>query len=217
VGNWESFVADELVAYVDSHYRTIADRASRGLTGHSMGGYGTIRIGMKRPEVFSSLYLLSPCCMAANAQSAARFGKAEAIQSPAEVEKADFATKAALASAAAWSPNPKSPPFFFDLPSKNGDFQPAVAARWAANAPLAMIDQYIPSLKKFHAIAFDAGAQDTGIAATIKTLHEILNAYEIKHTFEIYEGTHVSRIAERVETRTLPFFSNNLVFGRPSK
>jgi hypothetical protein len=50
-------------------------------------------------------------------------------------------------SAAAWSPNPRNPPFFFDLPSKEGQVQPAIAARWAVNAPLAMIDQYIPNLK----------------------------------------------------------------------
>ncbi len=42
-GNWEDFVSKELVAYIDQHYRTIAKPASRGLAGHSMGGYGTIR------------------------------------------------------------------------------------------------------------------------------------------------------------------------------
>src|SRR5215831_19312390 len=54
-GDWETYVARDLVAYIDSHYRTIADRMSRGLAGASMGGYGAIRIGMKRPDVFSSL------------------------------------------------------------------------------------------------------------------------------------------------------------------
>ncbi|MGC9972887.1 MAG: alpha/beta fold hydrolase [Bryobacteraceae bacterium] len=212
-GDWENFVASELVAYVDSHYRTIPGAAGRGLAGHSMGGYGAIRIGMKHPEVFSSVYLLSPCCMAASIQPGGPgMAPAEAIHSPADVEKANFFTKAAIASAAAWSPNPKNPPLYFDLPSKNGEFQPAIAAKWAANAPLAILDQYIPNLKRLHAIAFDAGAQDAAIAATIKVLDGILNAYEIRHTFEIYEGTHLSRIAERIETKTLPFFSTNLSF-----
>jgi S-formylglutathione hydrolase FrmB len=214
-GDWENFVASELVAYVDSHYRTIPGAASRGLSGHSMGGYGAIRIGMKHPEVFSSVYLLSPCCMAARMQPGGLgMAQAEAIRNPAEVDKANFMTKATLASAAAWSPNPKNPPLYFDLPSRNGEFQPAIAAKWAANAPLAILDQYIPNLKRLHAIAFDAGAQDAGIAATIKVLDSILNAYEIRHTFEIYEGTHLNRIAERIETRTLPFFSSNLSFSR---
>jgi S-formylglutathione hydrolase len=109
-GDWDRFVSEELVAYIDSHYRTIAQVASRGLAGHSMGGYGTIRIGMKHPEVFSSIYILSPCCMIPNVnpQSPA-MAKAAAIQSAADLAQADFGTKAAVASAAAWSANPKKP------------------------------------------------------------------------------------------------------------
>jgi S-formylglutathione hydrolase FrmB len=59
-GNWEDFIAKELVGYIDGHYRTIAKKESRGLCGHSMGGYGALRIGEKNPDVFSSVYLLSP-------------------------------------------------------------------------------------------------------------------------------------------------------------
>src|SRR5688572_10432178 len=53
VGDYESIVADDLVEWVDANYRTIAERDSRGLAGHSIGGYGTIRVAMKHPEVFS--------------------------------------------------------------------------------------------------------------------------------------------------------------------
>lgn len=65
-GDWETYIAEDLVAYVDKNYRTIPDRLSRGLAGHSMGGYGAIRIGMKRPDVFSSLYIMSACCLINN-------------------------------------------------------------------------------------------------------------------------------------------------------
>ena len=65
-GDWERFVAEDLVAYMDGHYRTLANRMSRGLAGHSMGGYGALRIGMKRPDVFFSLYIMSACCLTAN-------------------------------------------------------------------------------------------------------------------------------------------------------
>lgn len=58
-GDWETFLAVELVSYIDSHYRTIPNRMSRGLVGHSMGGYGTFRLGMKHPEVYSSLFSMS--------------------------------------------------------------------------------------------------------------------------------------------------------------
>lgn len=148
-GDWESFVAEELVAYVDNHYRTIPKAASRGLAGHSMGGYGTMRIGMKNAGVFSSIYALSPCCLTSyriGGRGPDRIAKAESIQTVAEVREADFGTKAMFASAAAWSPNPKKPPLYLDLPWKNGEIQPEITAKWAANSPLAMIDQYLPDL-----------------------------------------------------------------------
>ena len=64
-GDFEKFISHDLVAYIDAHYRTIPNRESRGLVGHSMGGYGASRIGMKHPDVFGSLYIMSPCCMSA--------------------------------------------------------------------------------------------------------------------------------------------------------
>src|SRR5215475_808825 len=65
-GDWESYIAEDLVSYMDKNYRTIPDRMSRGIAGHSMGGYGAVRIAMKRPDVFSSLYILSACCLMNN-------------------------------------------------------------------------------------------------------------------------------------------------------
>ncbi len=62
-GDFERFIYHDVVAYIDAHYRTIPDRESRGLAGHSMGGYGAARIGMKHPDVFGALYIMSPCCL----------------------------------------------------------------------------------------------------------------------------------------------------------
>jgi enterochelin esterase-like enzyme len=62
-GDFERFVSHDVVAHVDAHYRTIPERRSRGLVGHSMGGYGATRIGMKHPDVFGALYIMSPCCL----------------------------------------------------------------------------------------------------------------------------------------------------------
>src|SRR5215472_4791458 len=59
-GDFEMFVARDVVSYIDAHYRTIPSRDSRGLVGHSMGGYGAARIGMKHADVFGSLYIMSP-------------------------------------------------------------------------------------------------------------------------------------------------------------
>jgi enterochelin esterase-like enzyme len=63
IGDWETFIAQELPAFIDSRYRTIASRDGRGLAGHSMGGYGTMRVGMKQPSAFAALYAMSSCCL----------------------------------------------------------------------------------------------------------------------------------------------------------
>ena len=53
-GDFENYVARDVVAYMDAHYRTIPKRTSRGLVGHSMGGYGASRIGMNSGPPSSS-------------------------------------------------------------------------------------------------------------------------------------------------------------------
>jgi len=215
-GDWEGYVTRDLVAYVDSHYRTIATPAGRGLAGHSMGGYGTIRLAMKYPGVFSSIYVLSACCLTANLNPQGQaFAQAEAIHTPDDVAKAGRGPITMLAEAAAWSPNPKNPPFFFDLPVKDGVVQPAVAARWVANAPLAIIDQYVSNLRKLHAIAIDVGDKD-GLSKSNQELSRILSEYDIPNLFEIYDGDHTNHIALRVERNVLPFFSMNLTFDKES-
>ena len=210
-GDWENYIARDLVNYIDSHYRTIPDPAARGLAGHSMGGYGTIRLAMKDPGVFSSIYILSACCLTANLNPKGdSYAQAEAVHTPEEAAKLSRGPITILAEAAAWSPNPKNPPFFFDLPVKDGKPQPEIVAEWAANAPLAMIDQYIYNLRKLHAIGMDVGDKD-GLARSNRQLSDVLSTYEIAHTFETYDGDHTNRIAERVRTKVLPFFSVNLL------
>jgi S-formylglutathione hydrolase len=208
IGDWEGFVANELVAYIDSHYRTLAKPESRGLAGHSMGGYGAIRIAMKRPGIYSSVYAMSPCCLAApNPQPGP--SRAESVKTDEEIAKADFGTKAALASAAAWSANPKNPPLFIDLPVKDGVAQPSVIARWAANAPVAMAGQYIGNLKRLKAIAIDMGDKDR-LMPGAKDLVSILEAHGVPHSFEVYDGDHVNHVSDRVETSVLAFFTRHL-------
>src|SRR5579864_836929 len=171
-GDWETFITQDLVNYIDSHYRTIATRESRGLAGHSMGGYGTLRIGMKYPEVYAALYPMSSCCLMNNpgagrgAPPAAKQADGKAFTPPADAAKGKGKGgrggfgNANFAEAAAWSPNPMNPPQFFDLPTKDGQVVPAIAAKWVANSPLAMVDQYASNLKKYKVIMMDCGMQD---------------------------------------------------------
>jgi S-formylglutathione hydrolase FrmB len=215
-GDFERFIAHDLVGYIDAHYRTIARRTSRGLVGHSMGGYGASRIGMKHSDVFGSLYIMSPCCLApmgARPVDPAAEKALEAVKTPADSAKLPFGLRVQLASAAAWSPDPKNPPLYLDLPTKNGAADPDVVAKWAANAPLAFVDQYIGDLRQYRAIAIDVGDQD-GLRAGAGKLHEVLDNYGIANTFEVYPGTHTSAVADRFQNHVLPFFSKNLCSGK---
>ena len=214
-GDFERYVAHDVVAYMDAHYRTLPNRASRGLVGHSMGGYGATRIGMKYPDVFGSLYIMSPCCLAARGAGPIdpQTVKAlEAVTSAADSAKLPFGLRAQLASAAAWSPNPKKPPLFLDLPVKNGVADPEVLAKWAANSPLAFVDQYIGNLRRYAAISIDVGDQD-GLRAGAAKLHETLDSYGVANAFEVYSGTHTSAVADRFQNHVMPFFSKHLCAG----
>ena len=209
IGDWESFIAKDLVAWVDAHYRTIARREGRGLSGHSMGGYGTLRIGMKHPEVFGAIYAMS---------------SAAGMQPPgAEAVKAQFArltpelrskpkdsANAILTEASAWLPNPQKPPYYFDLPfDADGNPVPLAAERWAANSPLVMVDQSVPALKSFSGIALDVGDQD-GLAASNREFVAALQRLGVPHQFEVYEGTHGNKVGARFTGNVLPFFEQHL-------
>ena len=85
-------------------------------------------------------------------------------------------------------------------------------AKWAANAPLAMIDQYVANLRQYKAIAIDIGDKD-GLKADNDALHAALDRYKIAHSYEVYPGGHVDGIDEQMQTKVIPFFAKNLVFS----
>ncbi|MBZ5674386.1 MAG: alpha/beta fold hydrolase [Acidobacteriia bacterium] len=217
-GNWETFLTEDLVSYIDSHYRTIASRESRGLAGHSMGGYGTLRLAMKYPEMYAAIYPMSSCCLMNNPFAAGR-GPAPAPKQGDAKGKAgpgNVFANVGSAQAAAWAPNPMNPPQFFDQPTKDGQVVPSVAAKYLANSPLAMVDQYSSNLKKYKAFMMDCGLQDS-LQGSNKELDESLTRLGVPHNYETYEGDHTNHVKDRWELKVLPFFSNNLSFTAPKK
>jgi putative cell wall-binding protein len=52
---WRSMFTSELLPLVDAEYRTIDDRAMRGVSGVSMGGHGAFTVGWAHPELFGSI------------------------------------------------------------------------------------------------------------------------------------------------------------------
>ena len=155
-GNWEDFISRDLVSYVDSNYRTIPQAASRGITGHSMGGYGSIVLGMKHPDIFGAVYSLSACCtslLADMGPSNTAWRTALKFKSKNDFQTDSFNNVYAIAltaMAAAFSPNPNRSPLFvnFPLQLENNILVPngIAYARFQAKLPVNMVTEYISNL-----------------------------------------------------------------------
>jgi enterochelin esterase family protein len=58
-GNYEDFIIDELITLIDDTFNTIADRDHRAIAGHSMGGYGALKLAMFHPDLFCATASMS--------------------------------------------------------------------------------------------------------------------------------------------------------------
>jgi enterochelin esterase-like enzyme len=216
-GNFENFVADELITYIDSHYRTLARPESRGLVGHSMGGYGASRIGTRRADRYGALYLMSPCCQSAMGTRGLTAEDARtifAMTSPEQSESMGFNLRGALALSAAFSPNPNRPPLYLDLPvDEDGNERPEIVAKWTANAPLAFLDQYATLVRHYPAVGLDVGDRDSLVGDTT-LMNEALQNLGVTTEFEVYSGDHTNRVAYRIQDHVLPFFGRYLDFSQ---
>lgn len=211
IGDWETFIAKDLVEAIDARYRTLAKRESRGLSGHSMGGYGTLRIGMKHPEVFGALYAMSSAADTRTPPDANASRTQHERMAGAEIKaQPRTMTDGPLAQASAWAPNPQKPPYFLDLPfDAKGEAVPLVAERFIANSPVVMADQYAAALQRYRAIMLDCGDQD-GLKDGNARFSDALKRLGVAHDYAIYEGNHGNRIGERFTGNVLPFFEKHL-------
>jgi enterochelin esterase-like enzyme len=207
-GHFRQFIARDLVAYIDSKYRTIAKREARGLAGHSMGGYGTWVVGMTYPEVFDSIWAQSACCVSPRTETPESAAAMAAVPY-AGVDQAGFGMRAGLASAVAWAPNPNNPPYYVDFPAKDGEIDPLVIAKWANNSPLAMVASHVHALRTFDGIGLDVGDKD-GLVTDDTLIHQELEKFGIEHEWAVYPGTHTDKIGERFSSVVLPFFAKHL-------
>jgi len=226
-GMWSDFTAKELVAFIDKNYRTIPTKESRGLSGVSMGGYGAIKIGMLYPEVFSSVYALSPAIL----DLANEFGStgncykiASKIKTLDDLKKEPvFEAHVAIAMGRAFSPNPDKPPFYTDLPfTYSGDeliVHKDILELWNKNLPIQMIDSHIDNLRKLKAIKLDWGRNDefSHIPLTCKIFSQKLEKLGINHYAEEYIGAHTNKLVTddgRFLNEVLPFFDTYLTFEK---
>lgn len=57
---WETFIVKELVPHMREHYRVNADRSTTFIGGISMGGMGSLRMGLKYPDIFGVIVSMEP-------------------------------------------------------------------------------------------------------------------------------------------------------------
>ena len=225
-GRWADHIESDVVGYVDKNYRTMARPASRGIAGHSMGGFGALSLSMRGPT-FSAVYALSPCCLGMEGEfleSMPAWSRLGTLTSRKQLPKPissfdDFFAHAFAAIGAAFSPNTTRPPFFSDTlyTSSGGKLHrnEAVDKRWRELMPVYHVEEKKARLNELRGIYLDFGEKEefSHIRLATSRLSQELAARAIPHTFVIYpDGDHGSKIRERLQTTVFYFFSEKLDF-----
>jgi Putative esterase len=223
-GNWEDFMVQELVPYIDANFKTLAKRDSRAITGIFMGGYGAVRFGMRHPEVFGSVYAMHPVGSGSGVKvmdSLPNWELMAAAKSIADVER-DGSSTIFMSIFQAHLPNPDKPPLFIDFPAhKEGEqliIDPKLTERLRNNFFLeSMIPQYAENLKSLRGFKFDWARSDPNqdhVYSNQAFTHK-LNEFGIAHEAEEYNGAWGEPNwgpDGRIYTEVLPFFQRHLVF-----
>lgn len=217
-GRWQDYVAEEIVGLIDSSFRTIADRESRAAVGHSMGGYGAIRLGMDRSDVFGVVFAMSPCCLdavedigPANASawnSAIRFKTYEDVDAVmAAREFYPVAIMGLLISAFPHADVPLGTKFPFQR--TRGELVPLepLYSQWLETFPIRSIDEKRDNLLSLRGLAIDYGYSDqfTHIPAASEAFSRELSEERIPHLVEAYRGDHRQEVPERLERVVFPW------------
>ncbi|MEO6000164.1 MAG: alpha/beta hydrolase-fold protein [Chitinophagaceae bacterium] len=234
-GNWADYIGKDVVSYMDKSFRTINDRNSRGLAGHSMGGYGALKIGMLFPEVFGAVYSLSPATIGWGAEFDLKvpiFKNMSNFKNEFSAEQITddmirgrpefpprFQAKLMADLARTYSPAPGKNFISADMPvTYVGDsmiVNKEVREKWEANFPLNMIDTHLQALKSLNALKIDWGRNDEGkhIPATCIEFCKKLDANHINYFSEEYNGRHINKLAGtygRYYMDMFPFFKKFL-------
>ena len=234
-GNWEDYIVEDVVGYVDANFRTLQQAESRGITGHSMGGFGALNIAMHHPDVFSAVYSMSPglfdggglaeSLMFSDERIITNFVNYENDLASLSVEDAQQKMSSspqqfALAYGYAFAPNPDRHPPYFDYPYQefNGELirDDAIWAKWESGfgGIAEEAAQYKDNLLVLKGIVVDYGIHDENqwIPKGSEYYGEQLSAEGIPVRVESYNGNHSNQLAVRIREHMLPFFSTLLAF-----
>lgn len=235
-GNWEDFIVKDLVKAIDSKYRTIKSPKSRGISGHSMGGFGALNAAIKHPDVFGSVYAMSPGLFSKDGMSKFFiFQNEDFIKQYLDIEK-DLSAKPmaegrkeildkmishgypyefafALSYGSAFAPDTKKV-LPVDYPYQLKDGKPVVDQKvwdqWNAGFGLPdKVKAYKNSLMKLDGIGFEYGLKDEFpfIPDGCQAFAKALKEEKIPYKLTTFDGAHNDKLGERMEKALLPFFS----------
>jgi S-formylglutathione hydrolase FrmB len=206
-GRYHSYLCDEVVPWVDTHYRTLARREHRGIAGKSSGGYGAMITPMLRPDLWGGLAThagdaLFETCYLPEFREAARFLR-EYYEGSYEKFWQNFRSRTALtrhgdevltndwAMAACYSAD-EDGTIHLPFDTATGELLPDVWARWLAWDPVRMVPSHAEGLRSMRAIYIDAGKHDQyyldlGAEAFRRALEQagVTNVF-----FELFPATH---------------------------
>jgi S-formylglutathione hydrolase FrmB len=205
-GRYLDYLCDEVVAFVDERYPTLASRDHRGITGKSSGGYGAMVVPMLRPDVFGALAshagdaLFEHCYLSEFAKAARtlrdHYGGsyerffADFRSRPAFSKDSDDALLDAWAMAACYSAEPDGT-VTLPFDPATGRLRDQVWQRWLALDPVRMAAGHADALRSLRGVYLDAGRKDEywldlGAAA----FSAELDALGVEHVFELFDATH---------------------------
>ena len=173
-GRYHTYLCDEVVPWVDARYRTLTERAHRGIAGKSSGGYGAMITPMLRPDLFGGLAThagdaLFELCYIPTFGPAVRhlrdydgdifrwwedFRSRTSFTKEADTTLLEMLGLSACFSAAA-DGTPELP---FD--ARTGVLRTDAWQRWLAWDPVRMVPSYADALRSLVAIWIDAGTHD---------------------------------------------------------
>ena len=225
-GNWEDFMIQELLPYIDANFKTLPSRDSRGITGIFIGGYGAIRFGMRHSEVVGSVYAMHPVGPGTGVSVSMMLPDWNILANAKSMDdvKKDFRTQIFTTMFQAFLPNPDKPPLYIDLLARReGDrllIDTKLMDRSRNNFYLeTMIPQYADNLKSLRGFKFDWSRLDGNydhIWAN-QNLTRKLNEFGVPHEAEEFNGPPSGDadwgVDGRFYSEVLPFFQKHLVFA----
>lgn len=222
-GHWARYIAEDLISFVDGRYKTLASADARAVMGHSMGGYGALHLVMEHPGVFSVAWAMAPCCLSVSDDLGfgnQAWSKAFSLESPQQAQEAlasgDFYAVAALGLLSAFSPAPDQPPFYIEFPFDvvRGEVvvRDEVYNAYLDEFPVRRINGAREQLLALKGLALDAGIRDQfrHIPTGAREFSQRLAEERIPHLFEVYDGDHREKIAQRMEDLILPWIGARL-------